>query len=169
MEVSNLARATIVATVEGGDLVVHDSEGEIRFVRGYTAGVYPGIDLLRLCQSNDVCEWSPGLTVLMNGGQRALPTPYGEGATRSGANPDYQPRKHTDFELEMRKLVETVVSRSSVLERQLRSAEKAVRDRKSVEKDPAASTPAAPAASTPAADESSASGEDPSTEEPAAA
>jgi len=118
----DIRRAMLFVPKAGGELTVTTSEGEVLFVHGLQPGRYQGTEFAPFMSNTDSAAMSKGMTALVKG-SRLNKQPHPE-SRDMGANPEFTPRRMSDFEAQMLKQMKALEKRSDAAERMLRTAEK---------------------------------------------
>lgn len=126
-------KARFVVGKKGGEIECVDEDGEIQWQLGVSQGVHKGKEYQDLMAPGDTLRVSPGITPMVPSGNRARPAGYGEGATETAANPDFQPTRYTESEIRMRKMVADFTAKDTAREKRIAGLENALSMKKEAE------------------------------------
>jgi len=114
--------ATIFVELGGAEVSGVTPEGEVLFTQGLLAGRVRASDFLPFMEQSELLLVRGHFTAVAARRGRTKRVTYGEGATRTGARPDWRPRTESKFEREMRATIGALTKRVQQQDEQLDEA-----------------------------------------------
>jgi len=114
--------ATIFVELGGAEVSGVTPEGEVLFTQGLPAGRVRASDFLPFMEQSELLLVRGHFTAVAARRGRTKRVTYGEGAARTGANPDWRPRTESKFEREMRATIGVLTKRVQQQDEQLDEA-----------------------------------------------
>lgn len=111
LEYAQISQATIFVELGGAEVSVVTPDGEVLFTQGVLAGRCDAAEWLPFMEPQELLRINGHFTAVAARRGRTKRVTYGEGATKTGANPDWRPRTESKFEREMRRTIGALTAR----------------------------------------------------------
>ncbi|WP_412550400.1 hypothetical protein [Shimia sp. MIT910701] len=111
LEYAQISQATIFVELGCAEVSVVTPDGEVLFTQGVLAGRYEASQWLPFMEPQELLRINGHFTAVAARRGRTKRVTYGEGATKTGANPLWRPRTESKFEREMRRTIGALTAR----------------------------------------------------------
>lgn len=122
MQRNDVKNAVISVFTPYAAVICLTQDGEIKFKRGFPAGLHQIGHLVQFMDQYDQLDFEDGCDVFVKP-HRLERVAYGEGASDSGANPDFTVTSASRTAREMALLMEGLTAKSKAMDRRLAHAE----------------------------------------------
>lgn len=119
LEYSQVRDAQLFVGLKGATLSVVDVDGQLVLTQGLIAGNYRASDWFAYMESGESLHFAGAVSAIRPRRGVTKRSSYGEGSTKTGANPDWRPRRESAFEKEMRRTVGILSKRVAQQDEQL--------------------------------------------------